>query len=97
MRRHQGRDDIRFIRLFLCQKGLYSTGVADMRRRKAAAVDSNSLTAHGKKIFLFSIPLMLTGILQSLYSTADLIVVGRFDGELALAAVGSTGSLTNLI
>ncbi|MBQ9112068.1 MAG: MATE family efflux transporter [Clostridia bacterium] len=50
-----------------------------------------------KKILLFSIPLMLTGLLQSLYSAADLVVVGRFDGELALAAVGSTGSLTNLI
>lgn len=50
-----------------------------------------------KKILLFSIPLMLTGILQSLYNAADLIVVGRFDGNLALAAVGSTGSLTNLI
>ncbi len=50
-----------------------------------------------KKIFFFAIPLMLTGILQSLYNAADLIIVGRFDGELALAAVGSTSSLTNLI
>ncbi len=50
-----------------------------------------------KKIFFFAVPLMLTGILQSFYNAADLIVVGRFDGELALAAVGSTGSLTNLI
>ena len=50
-----------------------------------------------KKIFLFSIPLMLTGILQTLYSAADLVVVGRFEGDIALAAVGSTGSLTNLI
>ena len=50
-----------------------------------------------KKILLFSIPLMLTGILQTLYSAADLVVVGRFEGDVALAAVGSTGSLTNLI
>lgn len=50
-----------------------------------------------KKILLFALPLMLTGILQTLYNAADLIVVGRFEGELALAAVGSTGSLTNLI
>ncbi len=50
-----------------------------------------------KKIFFFAVPLMLTGILQSFYNAADLIVVGKFDGELALAAVGSTASLTHLI
>ncbi len=50
-----------------------------------------------KKIIVFVIPLVLTGLLQSLYNAADLAVVGRFRGELALAAVGSTGSLTNLI
>ena len=61
---------------------------------KSASVSKNG---YFKKILLFSIPLMLTGILQSLYSAADLVVVGRFEGELALAAVGSTGALTNLI
>lgn len=50
-----------------------------------------------KKIVLFIIPLMLTGILQTLYNAADLVVVGRFRGEMALAAVGCTGALTNLI
>ena len=50
-----------------------------------------------KKIIVFVIPLVLTGLLQSLYNAADLAVVGRFRGELALAAVGSTGALTNLI
>ncbi len=50
-----------------------------------------------KKIFFFAVPLIATGVLQSLYNAADLVVVGRFEGELALAAVGSTGSLTNLI
>ncbi|MBO5938543.1 MAG: MATE family efflux transporter [Clostridia bacterium] len=50
-----------------------------------------------KKIILFMIPLVLTGLLQTLYNAADLVVVGRFRGELALAAVGCTGSLTNLI
>lgn len=49
------------------------------------------------KILLFAIPLMLSGLLQSLYNAADLIVVGQFEGDSALAAVGSTGSLTNLI
>ena len=48
------------------------------------------------KILLFSFPLMLSNILQLLYSAADTVVVGRFAGNDALAAVGSTGSLTNL-
>ncbi len=49
-----------------------------------------------KKILIFSIPLMLTGLLQIAYNTADVVVVGRFVGKEALAAVGSTGSLVNL-
>lgn len=49
------------------------------------------------KIISFSLPLMLSGILQLLYNAADVIVVGRYAGSTALAAVGSTGSLTNLI
>lgn len=50
-----------------------------------------------KKIFIFSIPLVLTGLLQLAYNTADVVVVGRFAGSEALAAVGSTGSLINLL
>lgn len=42
------------------------------------------------KILVFSIPLMLSGILQLLFNAADIIVVGRFAGSTALAAVGST-------
>ena len=49
------------------------------------------------KVVRFCIPLILTGLLQCLYNAADLAVVGMFRGEIALAAVGSTGSLTNLI
>lgn len=52
-----------------------------------------------KKIILFSIPLVLTGILQLLYNAADIIIVGNFaeDGKIGMAAVGSTGSLVNLV
>lgn len=50
-----------------------------------------------KPILMFSIPLMLTGILQLLFNAADIIVVGQFAGSTALAAVGSTSSLINLI
>ncbi len=49
------------------------------------------------RIVKYIIPLMLTGILQLLYNAADNIVVGRYDGKNALAAVGSTGALINLI
>lgn len=51
-----------------------------------------------KKILIFCIPLVITGVLQMLYNTADLIVVGRFSGvENAVGAVGSTSSLISLI
>ena len=45
----------------------------------------------------FAVPLMLTGILQLLYNAADVVIVGRFAGATALAAVSSTGALINLI
>lgn len=49
------------------------------------------------KILAFSVPLMLSGILQLLFNAADTVVVGRFAGSTALAAVGSTSSLINLL
>ncbi len=49
------------------------------------------------KVLLFALPIMLSGILQLLFNAADTIVVGRFAGNEALAAVGSVGSLNNLI
>ncbi len=49
------------------------------------------------KIIRFTIPVMLSAILQLLFNTADVIVVGRFAGKIALAAVGSTGSLINML
>ncbi|MBQ6999373.1 MAG: MATE family efflux transporter [Clostridia bacterium] len=48
------------------------------------------------KIFQFVIPLMVSSILQLLFNAADIIVVSRFCGDEALAAVGSTSSLINL-
>lgn len=49
------------------------------------------------KVLVFSLPLMLTSVLQLLFNAADIVVVGRFAGPTALAAVGSTGALINLI
>ena len=50
-----------------------------------------------RKIVLFSIPLICSGILQLLFHTADLIVLGRFASYQALAAVGVTGSISHLL
>lgn len=50
-----------------------------------------------KNLFLFAFPLMLSNLLQSLYNMADMIVLGRFAGKAALAAVGTTGSTYSLI
>lgn len=50
-----------------------------------------------KNIFLFSMPLMLSGILQLLYNAADVIVVGRYAGDTALAGVGTSTALISMI
>ncbi len=49
------------------------------------------------KILAFTLPLILSSVLQLLFNAADVIVVGRYAGSTALAAVGSTGPLINLI
>ena len=48
-------------------------------------------------IISYTIPIILTSILQLLFNAADLVVVGRFCGSLSVAAVGATGSITNLM
>lgn len=50
----------------------------------------------GKKIFLFSLPLMLSNLLQVLFNMADIAVVGKFAGSNALGSVGSTSILVTL-
>lgn len=48
-------------------------------------------------IISYTIPIILTSILQLLFNAADLVVVGRFCGSISVAAVGATGSITNLM
>lgn len=50
-----------------------------------------------RKIILFTIPLMLSGVLQSLYNVADMVVIGRFVGDDALSSVGAAGVIYNII
>ena len=49
------------------------------------------------KLIIYSLPLMFTGILQLLYSAADLIICGLFGSAHAVGAISSTNSLINLI
>ncbi len=50
-----------------------------------------------RNIWRFTVPFMLTGLLQIFYNAADVMVVGRYAGQEALAGVGTTGALTTLI
>ncbi len=50
-----------------------------------------------KKIILFMVPMLIGNIAQQLYNTVDSIIVGRFSGDNALAAVGSAGPILNLL
>ncbi len=50
-----------------------------------------------KNIVTYTIPIILTSILQLLFNAADLIIVGRYCGSVSVAAVGATGAITNLI
>lgn len=50
------------------------------------------------RLFLFTVPIMLSSLLQVAYNMVDSIIVGQYSGdELALAAIGSTGALTSLL
>jgi Na+-driven multidrug efflux pump len=50
-----------------------------------------------KRIVEFSIPLLIGNIAQQFYNTADSIIVGKYIGDNALAAVGSAGPILNLL
>lgn len=49
------------------------------------------------RILIYAFPLILSGVLQLLFNAADIVVVGKFTGSHALAAVGSTSALINLL
>lgn len=50
-----------------------------------------------KRIILYTIPIILTGVLQLLFNAADLIVVGQYCGSISVGAVGATGPVINLL
>ena len=64
--------------------------------KKGAAIDM----LHGplaKPLLIFAIPLAFTGILQQLFNTADILVLGKFVGTTALAAVGNNAPISGLL
>ncbi len=63
------------------------------RRMKRSLTEGPLFT----NIILYTIPIILTSILQLLFNAADLVVVGRFCGSISVAAVGATGSISNLL
>ena len=50
-----------------------------------------------RSILIFTLPLLLSGVLQLLFNATDIVVVGQFAGANAMASVGSTTSLFNLL
>lgn len=50
-----------------------------------------------KKFIGFAVPVLITGLMQQFYNSADVMVIGKFAEKSALAAMGATASLTNLI
>lgn len=63
--------------------------------KKSSALDMTSGSI-ARLLLLFAIPLLLGNMFQMLYNTVDALVVGNFVGKEALAAVGSTASITNI-
>ena len=70
--------------------------IGEKKRKSSREIDMTS----GKlfpKIVAFSLPLVLTGVLQLLFNAADIIVVGQFVNDSAVAAIGATSTTVNLM
>ena len=68
-----------------------------MRIKELFAARDMTLGAPWKRIMEFCIPMLLGNLAQQLYNTADSIIVGHYEGDLALAAVGSATPILNLM
>ena len=64
-----------------------------MKKKYRSMIDGPLLP----NIISYTIPIILTSLLQLLFNAADLVVVGRFCGSVSVAAVGATGAITNLV
>ena len=68
-----------------------------MRLKELFSAKDMTIGSPAKRILEFSIPMLLGNIAQQLYNTADSIIVGKFVGDNALAAVGSASPILNLL
>ena len=66
----------------------------EKRKKKSISMTEGNIV---KSLLLFSIPLILGNLLQQTYNTVDSIIVGNYVGSSALAAVGSSTALINLL
>lgn len=71
----------------------YQKGELLMKRKPYSMLSGPLLPS----IISYTIPIILTSVLQLLFNAADLIVVGQHCGSVSVAAVGATGAITNLI
>ena len=67
-----------------------------LRLKELFSAKDMTIGSPTKRILEFSIPMLLGNIAQQLYNTADSIIVGKFVGDNALAAVGSASPILNL-
>ena len=68
-----------------------------MRARKKMSVTNITEGVIWKQLLMFFFPILLGTFFQQMYNTVDTIIVGRFVGTQALAAVGSTSALISLL
>lgn len=80
-------------------KRLEIIGADNKENRQEGNIKMAEKITHKKSIFqeliLFSIPLILSGIFQQAYSIVDAVIVGNIEGEIALGAIGGTGTITS--
>lgn len=74
-------------------------GKRSLMARASRGADYNSIIEGSilKSLVLYAIPICLSTLFQQFYATVDLIIIGNFAGADALASVGATGAITNLM
>lgn len=76
------------------RKGLINVSEESVSVKKQELMTEGTIW---KKILIFAVPLIIGNLLQQMYSTIDSIIVGHYVGKSALAAVGSSTSIINLL
>lgn len=77
----------------ILQTNFLNNGGIELKNRNIDMLSGSLL----KNIIFYTVPIILTSILQLLFNAADLIVVGQFCGSVYVGAVGATGAVTNLL